>query len=152
MLGHQLLKLATWPGERRFAHSRENMEQVQRHNLAALLKQVCASARHADGTLQADMSWEQFAARQPVTDYDHWREAIEHSRLQGGQAYGLAGQSLSAYQRLHLSHQMGALHPPLAELDNAISPWVVDLYRQFPSKRGRHYWSSRCPRPARVHE
>ncbi|MCG8440091.1 MAG: GH3 auxin-responsive promoter family protein [Pseudomonadales bacterium] len=144
MLGHQLLKLATWPGERRFAHSRENMEQVQRHNLAALLKQVCASARHADGTLQADMSWEQFAARQPVTDYDHWREAIEHSRLQGGP--GLTASPVSRYQPTSGSTSAIKWVPYtrqfLAELDNAISPWVVDLYRQFPGlKRGRHYWS-----------
>ena len=144
MLGHQLLKLATWPGERRFAHSRENMEQVQRHNLAALLKQVCASARHADGALQADMSWEQSAARQPVTDYDHWREAIEHSRLQGGP--GLTASPVSRYQPTSGSTSAIKWVPYtrqfLAELDNAISPWVVDLYRQFPGlKRGRHYWS-----------
>lgn len=144
MFGHRLLKLATWPSEYRFSVSRRLLEQVQRQKLSGLLKQVARQPVAQAAGLRSDMSWEQFAAAQPVTDYDHWRDAIEEQRVEGGAGlvhspivrFQPTSGSTSAIKWIPYSRQF------LSELDNAISPWVVDLYRQHPGlMRGRHYWS-----------
>ena len=144
MFGHRLLRLATWPGARRFAVSRGELERVQRAKLQRLLKRVCAIPQARKGGLQPDLSWEQYAACQPVTDYSHWREAIEQSRLHGKPGlidsprvrFQPTSGSTSAIKWVPYTRQF------LAELDSAISPWVSDLYRHYPGlMQGRHYWS-----------
>lgn len=144
MFGHRLLKLATWPGESRFSASRRSLEQVQRQKLAQLLTRVARQPFGQATGLEAGMSWEQFAATQPITDYDHWRQAIEGHRLQGQP--GLIDSPLVRFQPTSGSTSAIKWVPYtkhfLGELDNAISPWVVDLYRQYPGlMKGRHYWS-----------
>ncbi|MCK0152976.1 GH3 auxin-responsive promoter family protein [Alcanivorax sp. S6407] len=144
MFGHQLLKLATGPGERRFARSLSSLETVQRENLSRLLAQVAGMPAHHQAGLRADMSWEQFAAAQPVTDYEHWRDSVEGHREKGESS--LSRSPVSRFQPTSGSTSAIKWVPYskafLGELDNAISPWVVDLYRQFPRlKQGRHYWS-----------
>lgn len=144
MFGHHLLRLATGHGERRFARSRESMENVQRENLSRLLGQIAGMPAAEQAGLTADMSWEQFSAAQPVTDYDYWRDAIDFHRSQGRSwmsrspvsRFQPTSGSTSAIKWVPYTKQF------LGELDNAISPWVVDLYRQFPRlMHGRHYWS-----------
>ncbi|MCG8394403.1 MAG: GH3 auxin-responsive promoter family protein [Pseudomonadales bacterium] len=144
MFGHRLLKLATWPGERRFAASRYMMETVQRRKLSVLLKGVAATAEGQRRGIHADWSWETFAERQPVTDYDHWRDAVDQGRANGGKPliqspvtrYQPTSGSTSSIKWIPYTRQF------LEELDSAISPWVVDLYRQHPRlMHGRHYWS-----------
>ncbi len=83
MFGHRLLKLAAWPGERRFAAGRERLESVQRQKQAALLKRVAASPLGHRNGIRGDWSWEEFADRQPVTDYEQWADAITLSREHG---------------------------------------------------------------------
>ncbi len=144
MFGHRLLKLATWPGEARFAACRDSLEQVQRKKLAMLLKRVAGHPLAQSAGLDASMTWEQFAATQSVTDYDYWREAIEHRRLHGGD--NLIDSALMRFQPTSGSTSAIKWVPYtrqfLGELDSAISPWVADLYRQFPGlMQGRHYWS-----------
>ncbi len=144
MFGHRLLKLATGAGERRFASSRQSMEQVQRENLSRLLSQVAGMQIAGAADLQANMSWEKFTSTQPVTDYDYWREAIESQRTLGKE--GLSRSPVSRFQPTSGSTSAIKWVPYtkqfLGELDNAISPWVMDLYRQFPRLlAGRHYWS-----------
>ncbi len=144
MFGHRLLKLATRPGASRFAASRHALEKVQRQKLAQLLKRVARQPQAKAAGLEAGMSWEQYAAVQPVTDYDHWRDAIENNRLHNKESlidspmvrFQPTSGSTSAIKWVPYTRQF------LGELDNAISPWVVDLYRQHPRlMRGRHYWS-----------
>ncbi|WP_290524680.1 GH3 auxin-responsive promoter family protein [Alcanivorax sp.] len=144
MFGHRLLKLATGPGERRFARSLPSLEAVQRENLARLLGQVAGMPAHARAGLSPDMSWERFAAAQPVTDYDHWRESVEAHRTRGESR--MTGSPVNRFQPTSGSTSAIKWVPYskqfLGELDNAISPWVVDLYRQYPGlMKGRHYWS-----------
>ncbi|MEQ3725564.1 GH3 auxin-responsive promoter family protein [Alcanivorax sp.] len=144
MFGHRLLKLATGSGERRFASSRQSLQQVQRENLSRLLSQVAGTPMAQQTGLLAGMSWEKFTSTQPVTDYDHWRQAIEGQRTLGEQ--GLSRSPVSRFQPTSGSTSAIKWVPYtkqfLGELDNAISPWVVDLYRQFPRLlKGRHYWS-----------
>ena len=144
MFGHRLLKLATLPGASRFSASRGSLEQVQRHKLAQLLKRVARQPSAQATGLEAGMRWEQFAVTQPITDYDHWRQGIEGHRLHGEP--GLIDSSLVRFQPTSGSTSAIKWVPYtrqfLGELDNAISPWVVDLYRQYPGlMKGRHYWS-----------
>ena len=144
MFGHRLLKLAAWPGERRFAAGRERLESVQRQKQAALLKRVAASPLGHRNGIRGDWSWEAFADRQPVTDYEQWADAITLSREHGDcrlidsplvRCQPTSG-STSAIKWIPYTRQF------LGELDAAISPWIVDLYRQYPRLvQGRHYWS-----------
>lgn len=144
MFGHRLLKMAAWPGERRFAAGRERLESVQRQKQAALLKRVAASPLGHRNGIRGDWSWEAFADRQPVTDYEQWADAITLSREHGDcrlidsplvRCQPTSG-STSAIKWIPYTRQF------LGELDAAISPWIVDLYRQYPRLvQGRHYWS-----------
>ena len=144
MFGHRLLKMAAWPGERRFAAGRERLENVQRQKLALLLRKVAACETGQRQKIVADWQWETFAKQVPVSDYDHWRDPVNRAREMGGNAliqspvvrYQPTSGSTSAIKWIPYTRQF------LSELDSAISPWIVDLYRQFPRLRqGRHYWS-----------
>ncbi len=144
MFGHRLLKMAAWPGERRFAAGRAHLESVQRRKLALLLRKVAACEVGQRQGITADWHWETFAERVPVSDYEHWRNPVDRARESGGNAliqspvvrYQPTSGSTSAIKWIPYTRHF------LSELDNAISPWIVDLYRQFPRLRqGRHYWS-----------
>ncbi|MGJ3256874.1 MAG: GH3 family domain-containing protein [Alcanivorax sp.] len=144
MFGHRLLKMAAWPGERRFAAGRADLESVQRRKLALLLRKVAACEVGLRQGIAADWQWETFAEQVPVSDYDHWRDPVDRARESGGNAliqspvvrYQPTSGSTSAIKWIPYTRHF------LSELDNAISPWIVDLYRQFPRLRqGRHYWS-----------
>tara|TARA_Y100001934_G_scaffold279037_3_gene381772 strand:+ start:1497 stop:3122 length:1626 start_codon:yes stop_codon:yes gene_type:complete len=144
MFGHRLLKMAAWPGERRFAVGRERLESVQRQKLALLLRKVAAGETGKCRGIAADWQWETFADQVPITDYDDWRGPVNQARERGGNAliespvvrYQPTSGSTSAIKWIPYTRQF------LSELDSAISPWIVDLYRQFPRLgQGRHYWS-----------
>ena len=144
MFGHRLLKMAAWPGERRFAAGRENLERVQRDKLALLLRKVAACEVGQRRGVAADWQWETFAEQMPVSDYGDWRDPVDRARESGGNAliqspvvrYQPTSGSTSAIKWIPYTRQF------LSELDSAISPWIVDLYRQFPRlSGGRHYWS-----------
>ena len=144
MFGHRLLKMAAWPGERRFAAGRAHLESVQRQKLALLLRKVAACEAGQRQGVAAHWQWETFAEQVPVSDYDHWRDPVDRAREYGGNAliqspvvrYQPTSGSTSAIKWIPYTRHF------LSELDNAISPWIVDLYRQFPRLRqGRHYWS-----------
>lgn len=144
MFGHRLLKMAAWPGERRFAAGRARLESVQRQKLVLLLRKVAACEVGQRQGIAADWQWETFAEQVPVSDYDHWRDPVNRAREMGGNAliqspvvrYQPTSGSTSAIKWIPYTRQF------LWELDSAISPWIVDLYRQFPRLRqGRHYWS-----------
>ena len=144
MFGHRLLKMAAWPGERRFAAGRARLENVQRQKLALLLRKVAACEVGQRRGIASDWRWETFAEQLPVSDYEEWRDSVNRARETGGNAliqspvvrYQPTSGSTSAIKWVPYTRQF------LSELDSAISPWIVDLYRQFPRLRqGRHYWS-----------
>jgi len=144
MLGHRLLKMAAGPGHRRFVSGLGDVESAQRRQLADLVKGVAASDNGRRLGVRADWSWERFRDCLPVTGYDHWRDTIERARSGHGDAlidsplvrYQPTSGSTSAIKWIPYSKRF------LAELDAAISPWIADLYYQYPKlHRGGHYWS-----------
>lgn len=86
MFGHRLLKMAAWPGERRFAVGRAHLESVQRQKLALLLRKVAACEAGQRQGVAAHWQWETFAEQVPVSDYDHWRDPVDRAREYGGNA------------------------------------------------------------------
>lgn len=142
-IGHGILSRLVTSSRHRFEQDCERLEQVQRANLARLLRAVAATpAGYRDG-VRADWRYEDFAAALPITRYDDWQERIRAQRLGGAsliaspvQRYQPTSGSTSAIKWLPYTRHF------LRELDQAIAPWLGDLYRQFPDIRaGSHYWS-----------
>lgn len=137
-LTHRALRVACWQADRRFSGQRNQLQQVQRQKLDALLQRVSPSAGVTPG-----MQWEAFREQLPLTRYGDWKERIQaqrESRLQ------LVNSPLQRYQPTSGSSEALKLIPYtqafLGELDSAIGPWLSSLYRQYPGiATGRHYWS-----------
>lgn len=137
-LTHRALRVACWQADRRFSGQRNQLQQVQRQKLDALLQRVSPSAGVTPG-----MQWEAFREQLPLTRYGDWKERIQaqrEGRLQ------LVNSPLQRYQPTSGSSEALKLIPYtqafLGELDSAIGPWLSSLYRQHPGiATGRHYWS-----------
>lgn len=139
--GHRLLRAFVIAGDRRFRRNLDRLEHVQRGKLQALLRRA---ARAEGSPVQPHWSWETFAREMPVTDYEYWRRDILAQRRDGRarltespvRRYQPTSGSSSAVKWIPYSADF------LGELDAAISPWIADLYRQWPGiAGGRHYWS-----------
>ncbi len=142
--GHQLLKLLVTPGCRRFERHLGELELIQRGRLSRWLAAVAASPEGQRRGVRADWTWEQFAQHMPLTTYGDYAEALERQRASRGREmvdspvmrYQPTSGSTSAVKWIPYSKLF------LDELDEVISAWVGDLYRQFPQQgRGTHYWS-----------
>lgn len=140
-LTHHALRWACRREDRLFREQRAVLEQVQRRKLGCLLAQVGAAGHRGDGV--ADLRWEAFRERFPVTRYADWQQAI---RQQRDQEQALTSSPLVRYQPTSGSSEKLKLIPYtrqfLGELDSAIAPWLASLYRQHAGLgRGTHYWS-----------
>ena len=143
-MGHRLLKVLVGPGLRRFEAHINELESVQRARLARWLQ---VASRSSDGMrlgIRADWSWEEFSRKLPLTRYEDYAATID---LQRSQRRNLLMESpVMRYQPTSGSTSAVKWVPYtklfLDELDQVISPWVGDLYRQYPNQgRGTHYWS-----------
>lgn len=137
-LTHHALRLACWQADRRFRNESNQLEQVQRQKLDALLQRVGIASG-----LPAGSSWEAFREQLPLSRYGDWKERIQRQREGKGQ---LIDSPLQRYQPTSGSSEALKLIPYtqafLGELDAAIGPWLATMYRQHPRlATGRHYWS-----------
>lgn len=142
-LGHGVLRQILRPGERRFRARQSDLEHAQRTRLAGILRQV-SEVRDQQALWHGGWRWEDFAACEPVTGYEHWRASVA-DQMQSGrqrlscspvQRYQPTSGSSSAIKWIPYTRQF------LQELDGAIAPWMSDLYRQFPAiAHGKQYWS-----------
>lgn len=142
--GHHLLKALVEPGRRRFARHVGELESVQRARLARWLSAAARSPEGQRRGVRADWSWEEFARQQPVTTYADYATALSAQRQQR-QAL-LIDSPVMRYQPTSGSTSAVKWIPYtrlfLDELDQVITAWVGDLYRQFPDQgHGTHYWS-----------
>lgn len=131
-------------GAKKFQQASRNLEEVQMKILSDLLESI-------DGSLSAnklgiskgkDLTW--FKDNVPVSCYEDWQALIE--RQQSGQQKTLTNLPCERYQPTSGSTSKIKWIPYnaafLNELDQAIGPWMSDLYENFPAiKQGRHYWS-----------
>lgn len=142
--GHHLLKLLVAPGRRRFEQHLGELESVQRARLARWLSAVSrAPEGHRQG-IRADWSWEEFARQVPVSSYKDYAERITAQRERKQSL--LIDSPVMRYQPTSGSTSAVKWVPYtkmfLDELDQVITAWVGDLYRQYPKQAtGTHYWS-----------
>lgn len=143
-LGHHLLRLLVAPGRRRFEQHLGELESVQRARLARWLSAVSRSPEGQRRGIRADWSWEEFVRQVPVSEYRSYAEVITAQRERKQSL--LIDSPVMRYQPTSGSTS-GVKWVPytkmfLDELDQVITAWVGDLYRQFPGQgTGTHYWS-----------
>ncbi len=143
-LGHQLLKLLVAPGRRRFEQHLGELESVQRARLARWLSAVSRSPEGQRRGIRADWSWEEFTRQVPVSGYQDYAEVINTQRARKQSL--LIDSPVARYQPTSGSTSAVKWVPYtkmfLDELDQVITAWVGDLYRQYPGQaHGTHYWS-----------
>ena len=85
-----------------------------------------------------------FQKQVPITDYEDWQVFI--ACQQKGQRGVLSNFDCERYQPTSGSTSeikwIPYNQPFLDQLDQAIGPWVSDLYERFPDiQQGKHYWS-----------
>lgn len=143
-LGHHLLRLLVAPGRHRFEQHLGELESVQRARLARWLSAVSRSPEGQRRGIRADWSWEEFVRQVPVSTYQDYAEVITAQRERKQSL--LIDSPVMRYQPTSGSTS-GVKWVPytkmfLDELDQVITAWVGDLYRQFPGQgHGTHYWS-----------
>ncbi|PKM22372.1 MAG: GH3 auxin-responsive promoter [Gammaproteobacteria bacterium HGW-Gammaproteobacteria-14] len=142
-LGHGVLSRIVASSEKAFLRDSMRLEEVQRHKLSNLLHKVASTPLAQRRGMDAAASWEKFASSMPVTGYEDWRERIDAQR-QGGAS--LIASPLVRHQPTSGSTSAIKWLPYtatfLSELDQAICPWLSDIYQRYPDIRsGSHYWS-----------
>ncbi|MFN3714379.1 MAG: GH3 auxin-responsive promoter family protein [Alcanivoracaceae bacterium] len=143
LFGHGLLSRLVSSSGRAFSRDSRHLEQVQRRQLGSLLRAVAATPLGQRKRIDPGWSFERYAGAMPLTGYDQWHDEIQSQRLGGAsliaspvQRYQPTSGSTSAIKWLPYTRRF------LKELDQAIAPWLGDLYLQYPGIRsGSHYWS-----------
>ncbi len=142
--GHQLLKLLVTPGRRRFEDHLGELEKIQRARLTRWLSAVAQTPEGQRRGIRADWTWEEFARQLPVTTYNDYAEVLLQQKSSKERL--MIDSPVMRYQPTSGSTSAVKWIPYtklfLEELDEVISAWVGDLYRQFPGQaQGTHYWS-----------
>ncbi|MDO9291533.1 MAG: GH3 auxin-responsive promoter family protein [Hydrogenophaga sp.] len=143
-LGHNLLKLLVAPGRSRFERHIGELESIQRSRLSRWLAAASKSPEGQRRGIRADWSWEEFSRQMPITGYQDYAEVIQTQRESKRSL--LIDSPVLRYQPTSGSTSAVKWVPYtkmfLEELDDVITAWVADLYKQFPAQaNGTHYWS-----------
>lgn len=141
---HQLSYLFSLKDEKTFARACHDIKQTQTKVFRNIMLNIegSESAIHHQLSIKTDL--EHFRKQVPITDYDDWSALIKHQ--QNNHVNVLTNTLCHRYQPTSGSTSKIKWIPYnksfLNELDNAISPWVADMYRTYPKiKSGKHYWS-----------
>jgi len=131
-------------GGKQFAKATTQVEITQYAILKNLLSSIEGSQSASIFGLEQGNDLYEFQQKVPVTDYEDWQALIE--KQQGGEDNVLSQHTCERYQPTSGSTSKIKWIPYnrafLNELDRAISPWMTDLYQQYPKiNQGKHYWS-----------
>lgn len=131
-------------GEKDFANACKNVKEAQNRAFKKVLESIQDSDNAIKHSLSATSSLKDFKQQVPITDYDYWSGMID--KQQSENVNTLTNTECSRYQPTSGSTSKIKWIPYnqafLDELDNAIAPWLTDLYRTYPDlKNGKHYWS-----------
>jgi hypothetical protein len=131
-------------GENKFILACKDVESSQKVILAKILTNIVDSENGTKHKLSSKSSLQDFQAQVPITDYDYWSAQIEQQ--QSEHINLLTNNDCARYQPTSGSTSKIKWIPYtksfLEELDSAISPWLADMYRNYPKiKNGKHYWS-----------
>ena len=141
---HQLSYLFSLKEEKAFSQSCHDVEKAQSRVFENIMLSIDGSESAIHHGLSAKTDLDTFKTRVPVTDYIDWSKWIERQQKQyinvltngDCQRYQPTSGSTSKIKWIPYNKSF------LNELDNAISPWVADMYRTYPKiKSGKHYWS-----------
>ena len=135
-LSHLGIKLSCYGSDRRFRRQSGQLEMVQRKKLDQILSRVILE----NGS--SVKNYEELRTL-PLIRYKQVKTRIEQSR-EGKQR--LSRSPIVRYQPTSGSSESIKFIPYtkgfLSELDSAIGPWLMGMYRQFKGMdRGKHYWS-----------
>lgn len=117
---------------------------MQRARLARWLSAVARSPEGQRRGIRADWSWEEFVRQMPLTTYKDYADVIGQQRERKQSLmidspvmrYQPTSGSTSAVKWVPYTKMF------LDEIDDPITAWLGDLYRQFPKMaQGTHYWS-----------
>jgi hypothetical protein len=127
-----------------FVKATQSIEATQLVILKSILKQTHDAPAHVQYDLKPNTNWKTFAKNVPITDYKHWQPWIQHdaATLSNNlsqspvERHQPTSGSTSAIKWIPYSRQF------LAEVNNALMPWIGDLYQAHPGiRQGYHYWS-----------
>ena len=121
-----------------------DVESTQRNILDKILNTIDGSQSAHQKQLGKHTSLQEFQQKVPITDYNDWQTLIQ--KQQEDNKPVLTKHECSRYQPTSGSTSKIKWIPYtqefLNELDNAISPWVGDMYQKYPGiLKGKHYWS-----------
>ncbi len=143
------------PAWNHFRHALREPEATQREILHRLIARNADSAFGRAHGFSAIRSYEEFRARVPVADYENIEPWV--ARLMRGEQRLLTVERVTRLLPTSGSTGGRKLIPFTAgfqcELNAAIGPWMVDLFRQNPSiALGPAYWSISPALPSAVEE
>jgi hypothetical protein len=141
---HQASYYLSHKGRDALLASSLNVEIAQNSVLKIILDNISGSENGSKHGITIETSLQEYQQQVPITDYDYWQGAI--TKQQQGNDFVLTSHNCNRYQPTSGSTSKIKWIPYtqafLNELDNAISPWLADMYQQYPGIRfGKHYWS-----------
>lgn len=121
-----------------------DVEATQSAVLQTLFDNISGSENASKHGITSETTFLEYQQQVPVTDYEYWHASI--SKQQQGSDFVLTKHGCERYQPTSGSTSkikwIPYTQPFLNELDNAISPWLADMYQQYPGiLTGKHYWS-----------
>jgi hypothetical protein len=143
-LMHQASYRLSLNGKKDLVRASLDVESSQKEVLAKILNNICGSENAIKHGLNAKTSLKDYQKKVPVTDYEYWQASI--IKQQHNKESILTRQLCQRYQPTSGSTSKIKWIPYTAaflnELDNAIAPWLGDVYQQYPGiLKGKHYWS-----------
>ncbi|MBU2038365.1 MAG: GH3 auxin-responsive promoter family protein, partial [Gammaproteobacteria bacterium] len=141
---HQISYRLSRYGQQRFMRASHALKAAQLARFQNIMAVVSGSDSGYQRGLTLATNVEEFRQRVPLSDYEDWQNAINRQRSSG--EFILTTETCQRYQPTSGSTAQIKWIPYtpefLRELDQAINPWMADLYSRYPAiRKGRHYWS-----------
>ncbi|KPA13200.1 GH3 auxin-responsive promoter family protein [Candidatus Magnetomorum sp. HK-1] len=142
-LCHHLAYIFNYKGYLNFVYSLKNIKETQGRKLKQLLHMSEGTQFFKDHPYMANMDYEDFAKKFPLTNYENWAEKI--NRQKENQISEIS-KICDRYQPTSgsTSHVKWIPYTEalLFEFDQAISPWIYDIVQtEKKVLKGKHYWS-----------
>jgi hypothetical protein len=140
----RLLYVLSLKSTKSFEASLQNVESAQKLKLSSLLALFERSETGLKFGLNGNTPYDEFSSKVPVTTYKDWENSVLEQKR--SHAHVLSTERCERYQPTSGSSSKMKWIPYtpafLAELDQAVSPLLVDAFRSHPGiYNGKHYWS-----------
>lgn len=141
---HHASSLFCFFGAKKLISASLQIEKAQKQRLNTILNTISQTENAKRFGVYPNMKLEDFRKSVPISHYEDWQPLIDNQRKEKKNI--LSNENIERYQPTSGSTSKIKWIPYTAtflnELDNAVSPWIYDLYIRCPKLRnGRHYWS-----------